>query len=40
MANHAMVQAGSRRSLTAQLRLSPRPVHMGFMVDQVAQEQD
>lgn len=39
MVSHAMAQAGSRRSLTAQVRLSPRPVHMGFMGDKVAQEQ-
>jgi len=37
--SHAMTQTGSRRSLTAQVRLSLRPVHMGFMVDKVAKEQ-
>ena len=37
--SHAMAQAGSCRSLTTQVRLSARPVHMSFMVDKVAQEQ-
>jgi hypothetical protein len=39
MVSHAMAQAVRRRSLTAQVRLSPRPVHVGLMVDQVTQEQ-
>ena len=38
MVSHSMTQAGSRRSLTAQVRLSPRLVHMGFVVDKVAKE--
>jgi len=36
---HAMTQAGSHQSLTAQVRPSPSPVCMGFMVDKVMQEQ-
>lgn len=39
MVSHAMAQAGIRRILTAQVPLSPMPVHMGFMVGKVAQEQ-
>jgi hypothetical protein len=39
MVSLATAQAVSRRSLTAQVRLSPRPVRVGFMVDKVAQEQ-
>jgi hypothetical protein len=39
MVSHATDRTVSRRSLTAQVRLSPRPVHVGFTVDQVAQEQ-
>jgi hypothetical protein len=32
----AMAQAVSRRPLTAEVRVHPRSVHVGFMVDKVA----